>query len=118
MRLLLDENLPHRLRTVIKNHQVETASYKGWNGLKNGELLKVAEADGVQVLVTGDQNLVYQQSMDGRQLALVVLSAVDFTTLQEHIAKIQAALDRAIPGSFETVDCGSFGDSKRKDPVA
>lgn len=108
MRVLLDENLPHRLRTAIKHHQVETASYKGWNGLKNGDLLKVAEADGIQILVTSDQNLGYQQSMIGRDIAIVVLSAQDFAILQGHLEGIQAAVDRAEPGSFQKVDCGSF----------
>jgi len=108
VRVLLDENLPHRLRLTIKDHQVETASYKGWNGLKNGDLLKVAEADGVQILVTGDQNLVYQQALLGRDIAIVVLSAQDFALLQGHLEKIQAAVDRAKPGSFEVVDCGTF----------
>jgi len=29
----------------------------GWSGEKNGELLKLCEAEGFDVLVTGDQNL-------------------------------------------------------------
>lgn len=108
MRVLLDENLPHRLRTAITGHQVETVKYKGWNGLKNGDLLKLAEADGFQVLVTADQNLAYQQSMVGREIAIVILSAQDFAILQGHLQKIQAAVDRAMPGSFRSVDCGGF----------
>lgn len=105
MRVLLDENLPHRLRTAIMNHEVETARYKRWNGLKNGELLRVAEADGVQVLVTSDQNMTYQQSMIGRKIAIVTLSAQDFAVLEGHLQSIQAALDQATPGSFQWVDC-------------
>jgi len=108
VRVLLDENLPHRLRTAITGHQVETVKYKGWNGLKNGELLRAAEADGVQVLVTGDKNVIYQQSMAGRDIALVILSAQDFEVIEAHLPKIQAALDRAQAGSFESVDCGGF----------
>ncbi len=108
MRVLLDENLPHRLRTAITGHQVETVKYKGWNGLKNGDLLRAAEADGIQVLVTGDKNLIYQQSMAGRDIALVILSAQDFEVIEAHLQKIQAALDRAQAGSFESVDCGGF----------
>ncbi len=65
--------MPHRLRTAIKDHQVETTSYKGWSGLKNGDLLKLAEANGVQVLLTADQNLSCQQLMVGREIAIVAL---------------------------------------------
>lgn len=38
MRVLLDENLDHRLRRSLAAHEVFTASYKGWDGLKNGRL--------------------------------------------------------------------------------
>jgi predicted nuclease of predicted toxin-antitoxin system len=108
VRVLLDENLPHQLRSRIAGHDVETVRYKGWNGLKNGELLRLAEADGVEVLLTGDRSLVYQQSMSGRKIAIVTLSAQDFAILQPHLPKIQAAVDQAVPGSFQAVDCGAF----------
>jgi hypothetical protein len=39
--------------------------------LENGELLKVAEASGFDVMVTSDQNIRYQQNLMGRKLALV-----------------------------------------------
>ena len=42
MKVLLDENLPHLLRSNLGDHEVYTARYKGWAGLKNGELLTAA----------------------------------------------------------------------------
>ncbi|HEX4134270.1 MAG TPA: hypothetical protein VHY84_06580 [Bryobacteraceae bacterium] len=36
MKVLLDENLDHRLRRHLGSHEVFTVSFKGWNGLKNG----------------------------------------------------------------------------------
>lgn len=45
MRVLLDENLDHRLRSQLGPHEVFTASYKGWDGFKNGDLLRAAEDD-------------------------------------------------------------------------
>ncbi|MEO8657573.1 MAG: hypothetical protein ABI693_03845 [Bryobacteraceae bacterium] len=44
-------------------------------GLKNGDLLRVAEAAGFSVLVTGDQNLEYQQNLKRRKQGVVVLGA-------------------------------------------
>lgn len=41
-------------------HLVDTAKEKGWQELKNGDLLTAAERDGFQVMVTGDKNLAYQ----------------------------------------------------------
>ena len=49
MKVLLDENLAHRLRTNLGAHEVFTVRYKGWAGLKNGELLRTAENDGIDV---------------------------------------------------------------------
>lgn len=56
MKVLLDENLPHRLRKSVVAHEVITVSFKSWAGLKNGELLRTAEDDGIEVLVTGGRN--------------------------------------------------------------
>lgn len=77
MRVLLDENIDHRLRTNLGSHEVFTASYLGWGGLKNGQLLRAAEDDGFDVLVTGDRTLAYEQNLTGRRLAIIVLSAVE-----------------------------------------
>ena len=46
MKVLLDEDLPHRLRLLIPDHEVVSVGYAGWKGLKNGELLRTAEAAG------------------------------------------------------------------------
>jgi hypothetical protein len=37
VKVLLDENLPHRLRSRLGSHEAFTVSYMGWAGLKNGE---------------------------------------------------------------------------------
>lgn len=41
MRLLLDENLPKRLKNDFPGHEVYTVRDKEWNGIKNGELLNL-----------------------------------------------------------------------------
>lgn len=55
MKVLLDEDVDHRLRGRIESHDVSTVRYCGWSGLKNGELLKVAEENEFDVFVTADQ---------------------------------------------------------------
>lgn len=114
MKVLLDENLDHRLRNHLGPHEVFTASYKGWDGLKNGKLLEAAENDGIDVLVTGDKTLSYEQNFTGRKLAIVALSAVEWRIIKEHVARIVAAVDNAAPGSFQAVECGTFS---RKRPT-
>jgi hypothetical protein len=57
LKVLLDENLPHKLRQSLTGHDVRSVNHMGWSGEKNGELLKLCEAEGFDVRVTGDQNL-------------------------------------------------------------
>jgi len=45
----------------------------GWVGVTNGGLLNRAEAERFDVMVTGDQNLTFQQNLKGRRIAIVVL---------------------------------------------
>jgi hypothetical protein len=61
MRLLLDENLPKRLKSDFPAHEVFTVRDKGWNGIKNGELLRLMLADNFDVLLTFDKTLQHQQ---------------------------------------------------------
>ncbi|AXC16125.1 hypothetical protein ACPOL_7141 (plasmid) [Acidisarcina polymorpha] len=56
-----------------------------------------------QNLVTGDKNLSYQQNLTGRKLALVVLEETDWNILKHEAAPVSAALDAAMPGSFQEV---------------
>jgi hypothetical protein len=76
VKVLLDENLDHALRKLLGPHDVVTVTYMGWAGLKNGELLQAAEDNAIDVLLTGDQTLTSEQSLTGRRLAIVALSAI------------------------------------------
>jgi predicted nuclease of predicted toxin-antitoxin system len=108
LKILLDENIPHDLRPFLRHHETFTASYMGYAGLKNGKLLDAAEADDFDVLITGDKTLHYEQNMQGRDIALISLSAVGWSVIEPHVSKIVAAVDRAMPGSFTRVECGKF----------
>jgi hypothetical protein len=93
-------------------HDVYTVDYMGWAGLKNGELLSTAEANGVEVFVTGDQNISRQQNLVGRRMAIVTLSAIDFDILKPNLSLIVAAIDSAEPGSFLMFECGRFSKQR------
>ena len=115
MKVLLDENLDHSLRNLLGQHEVVTVTFMGWAGLKNGELLRAAEDNGIEVLLTGDQTLNEEQNLTGRRLAVVALSAIQLPIIKKHLPKIIAAIESAAPGSFQAVDCGAFSRKKRAD---
>jgi hypothetical protein len=74
-RVILDECLPHDLRHALAGFRVETAAYAKVAGLTNGRLLDAIQGR-LDVLVTVDSSLSYQQNLSGRGLAIVVLHAV------------------------------------------
>ena len=57
MRLLLDENLPRRLKQDFPKHEVFTVREKGWNGITNGALLQLMLEYNFDALLTFDKNL-------------------------------------------------------------
>ena len=58
MRVLVDE-LPVILTKFFPGHEVRTAQQMGWAGIKNSELLSLAEAN-FDAFVTADRNLKFQ----------------------------------------------------------
>ena len=104
MRLLLDESLPRRLAKHLSDAEVDTVYDRGWSGLKNGDLLRAAEAD-YDVFVTADQNLRYQQHLQGFGIGVVVLAAhsnrlEDLTPL---VPRLLQACASVVSGEVEVV---------------
>jgi hypothetical protein len=64
------------------------------------------------VLLTGDQTLNQEQNLAGRRLAVVALSAIQLPIIRNNLRAIVAAIDNAVPGSFQTVECGTFSTRK------
>ena len=91
MRLLLDENLPKRLKLDFPRHDVYIVWERQWNGIKDGVLLKLMLADGFQALLTFDKNLQHQQNLDKYTLTVFVLNA-PINTYAE-LTKLSAQID-------------------------
>ena len=73
MRVLFDNGTPRGVAAALTDHVVEEARARGWDTLRNGELLDAAEAAGFDVFVTTDRNLRFQQNLTSRRIAIVVL---------------------------------------------
>jgi len=80
MRVLFDNGTPRGVAAGLHEHTVEEARERGWDTLRNGELLDAAEAAGFDVFVTTDRNIPYQQNLTGREIAVVVLIAAAVVT--------------------------------------
>jgi hypothetical protein len=100
MRIVFDQGTPVPLRRQLVGHTITTAYEQGWATLTNGALLDAAERAGIEVLITTDQNLRYQQNLTGRRLALVVLQSTSWPRIRTRVATIQAVLDTIVPGSY------------------
>jgi hypothetical protein len=103
VQVLFDQGTPVPLRTSLAHHEVTTAHERGWSQLKNGELLDAAEKAGVDVLLTTDLNLKYQQNLSSRRLAVVVLSTPSWPRIARAIEAVVRAVDGASAGSYVEV---------------
>ena len=75
MKILLDECVDQKLRFAFAEHDCQTAAYAKLAGLKNGALLAAAEAADFEILLTTDQEIPYQQNLDGRRISILILCA-------------------------------------------
>ena len=92
MKILFDENIPAPLRHHLTGHSVDTVQARGWHGMRNGLLLDRAEANGYELLITADQNIRHQQTLAGRELAVLVLDSNSWPRIQHSINKILDAI--------------------------
>ena len=69
-RVLLDEGVPRQLAAPLEAAGFSATPYPpAWKQIKNGELLKLAEDQGYDVLITSDKNIYAQQKLRGRSLS-------------------------------------------------
>ncbi|GHN01162.1 hypothetical protein WSM22_26510 [Cytophagales bacterium WSM2-2] len=94
MRLLLDENLPKRLKLDLNEHEIHTVADKGWTGVSNGKLLGLLIENKFDALLTFDKNLQYQQNFTKYTITVIVLNAPDnsYATLKGLLDKVKAVL--------------------------
>jgi len=75
VRILFDQGTPAPLRRFLTGHLVSTAYEEGWSTVTNGDLIRLAEQKGFELLITTDTNLRYQQNLESRSISIVVPSS-------------------------------------------
>ena len=108
MKVLFDHNIPRNLVSSLTHHTVGRTAPLGWASLQNGDLIAAAEAAGFEVMISGDKNLEYQQRVQGRKIAIVSLSAINWPVIMPYVAAIVKAVDEATSGTYQRVECGTF----------
>jgi predicted nuclease of predicted toxin-antitoxin system len=107
MKLLLDENLPKKLKSDFPKHEVFTVRDMNWNGKKNGELMLLMLENTFDAFITFDKNLQFQQNFKKYLIPVLVLNAQDNTyqTLMRLSNKINLMLQSKLePGPIEIVE--------------
>ena len=97
MRVLFDTCVPRPLRKSLPGHDIKTAQEMGWDRLRNGDLIQMAE-EAFDVLITSDQKLKYQQNLTSRKTGIIVLPTNHLRAVLELAPKIAEALSKVSPG--------------------
>ncbi len=107
MRVLLDENLPRRLKGHLPSDwEIFTVPECGWSGKKNGELMQLA-AQKFDRFVTMDRGIEFQQNLASYPIATVLLRAASnrLPDLLPLVSNLIAALADVVPGTMVVVRC-------------
>ncbi len=101
MKILLDECVDWRLVRSLPHHDVKTVRQMGWSSFTNRQQVTVAESE-FDMFVTSDANMMYQQSLTSRKIAVIVLRPKR-NRLPEILSLLPqrlAALDSCTAGAF------------------
>lgn len=103
-RVLLDENLPRKLRRELAAFAVRTVQEEGWTSFRNGELLSRAQHR-FDVFLTGDRRLQFQQNIARFNIGVVVIvtTSLRLKTILKAIGEIKKALEAVRPGEVISV---------------
>ena len=104
MNILLDECVPARFARSLVGHSVTTVQRHGWSGIKNGEVLALAEKE-FDAFVTVDRKLATQQDLTKFKIPVLLLRAR--TNRLEDVRPLATELlekiSGATPGALTTV---------------
>ena len=105
MLILFDHGTPKGLIRALPGHTIFTAQSRGWDRLTNDALLNAAEESALDLLLTTDRRIRYQQNLAGGKIALVVLTGTTkWVLVRLHVERIAAVVNAATPGRYTEVE--------------
>ncbi|GAC1564660.1 MAG: hypothetical protein NVS2B7_38720 [Herpetosiphon sp.] len=102
MKILLDEGVPRVIQKRLSHLPIVTVEEMGWRGIKNGHLLERMTGT-CSILVTTDKNLRYQQNLEKRQIATVILPTNQIPLVVALLPHIEHVLATIRPGAFTEI---------------
>jgi hypothetical protein len=102
------------LARYLTKHVVIHTTQLGWGEIANGALLKIAEANGFQLIITSDKNIPLQQNLAECNMAQLQLSTNNWPLMISHIPAIVDAVNETKAGEFRKVFCGRFVPRKSR----
>lgn len=105
MRILLDENIPHKLNQLFSQEiEVKTVGQCGWKGMRNGELIQLAQKE-FDAFITIDKGIPHQQNLSGFKLIIILLDSQSnrYADLVPLIEKANITLQKAQPGEIISI---------------
>jgi hypothetical protein len=104
MRILFDHGTPSGISAALAPHQVTEARDRGWETLSNGDLLRAAEDDGFDLLLTTDKRIRYQQNLSNRKIAIAVLGNSTWRIVRLHLERVAAAVNATTPSGYVEIE--------------
>ena len=104
MNILLDECVPARFARSLVGHAVTTVSKHGWSGIKNGELLELAEKE-FDLFITVDRKISTQQDLTKFKIPVLLIRARTnrLEDIRPLVPELLKTLDRVTTGTLTTV---------------
>lgn len=106
MKILFDHGTPTPLRNHLRDHSIDRSAKKGWELLKNGELIRKAEEKGYEVIITTDQNMRHQQNLTENGLAIIMLLSTAWPRVRHRTEEIRTAIEEVRPGELTSLSEG------------
>lgn len=103
MLILFDHGTPWPLRRHLSGHTIHRVLNLGWDRVANGLLIAQAEQAGYELLITTDQNIRYQQNLDIRKIAILVLVDHNWPYSQAGINAIVSAVEGMESGDYREI---------------
>jgi hypothetical protein len=104
MRILFDHGTPSGIAPSLAPHEVTEARDRGWDKISNGDLLRLAEDNGFDLLLTTDKRIRYQQNLTDRKITIVVLGNSTWRIVRLYLDRISLAVNNTPPGGYAEVE--------------